>query len=47
MENVKNSALKIAIGNVEKTTFYIPIYDKTQFILQSRLREFQKKPIFI
>lgn len=35
MENVKNSALKIAIGNVEKTTFYIPIYDKTQFILQS------------
>ncbi len=35
MENVKNSALKIAFGNIEKATFYIPIYDNTQFILQS------------
>jgi hypothetical protein len=28
-------ALKIDIGNVEKISFYIPIYDNTQFILQS------------
>ena len=37
MVNVKNSALKIVFGNVGKISFYIPIYDNTQFILQSRL----------
>ena len=35
MVNVKNSALKIVFGNVGKISFYIPIYDNTQFILQS------------
>ena len=31
----KKSALKIDFSNVEKLSFYIPIYDNTQFILQS------------
>ena len=35
MVNVKKSALRIDFGNVEKISFYIPIYDNTQFILQS------------
>ena len=37
MVTVKKSALRIDFGNVEKISFYIPIYDNTQFILQSRL----------
>lgn len=35
MVNVKNMAWKIVFSNVEKISFYIPIYDNTQFILQS------------
>ena len=35
-DNCKKSALRIDFSNVEKTRFYIPIYDNTQFILQSQ-----------
>lgn len=31
----KNLAPKIDFSNIEKISFYIPIYDNTQFILQS------------
>ena len=33
--NVKKSARRMDFRNVEKISFYIPIYDNTQFILQS------------